>query len=183
MVGLLNHRVDLCLTLWENSKQFSKAVVPFYTCTIKKQEIQLLHKLHNIYIIILFFFNLSHSTGCNMTFHYDFNLCFPEDQWFSKTLADQYSGEDSTGTLRRYLKLSFSVQPSSLASLALLVSHFHLLNTESSQLPELQAGNSLLAVHWEISDFSLFSLSGIITLYHLMFNNWYCILKYICIIP
>lgn len=157
MVRLLNHRVDLCLTLWENSKQFSKAVVPFYTCTIKKQEIQLLHK--RPFILSFFFLNLSHPTRCNMTFHYDFDLCSPEDQWFSKTFADQYSAEDSIGTLCRYLKLSFSVQPSSLASLALLVSCFHLLNTESSQLPELQAGNSLLAVHWEISDFSLFSLS------------------------
>lgn len=135
MVALLNHRVDLYLTLWENSKQFSKAVVPLYTCIIKKQEIQLLHKLPNIYIIILFFFNLNYSTGRNMTFNYDFNLCFPEDQWFSKPFADQHLAKDSTGTLCRYLKLSFSVQPSSLASLALLLSHFHLLNTERSQLP------------------------------------------------
>lgn len=53
MVELLDHRVDLCLTSWETSRKFSKVVVPFYTHTIKKWEIQSLHKFANIYIFLI----------------------------------------------------------------------------------------------------------------------------------
>lgn len=76
-VQLLGHLVNLCLTFSENDAPFSKGAAPFCVSTSRVRGARF--SSFRLTFVIVYLFNYSHSSVCEVLSYCAFNLHFPND--------------------------------------------------------------------------------------------------------